>query len=160
MDKWDKLISEFEVSVENLKTRIRTEPEVKDILMNRIPQRHLEHVDFMTITSLEELEQMMRRPGVQALAIKSRKHVLIVGMPDITVPHETGHQVFWHSQYSKVRHVDEIYDVSLKTGKGFVSEYSKVSIDEFFAECYRVYLENPAFLKARNPKMWAVMEKL
>ena len=80
-----------------------------------------------------------------------------------TVVHELGHTIFSDTRDTPtwvVAHIRNAYNKAVETEEGFVSKYSTVNHEEFFAECYRQYIVNTDLLERTNPEMFELMEIL
>lgn len=75
------------------------------------------------------------------------------------VTHEFGHAVMKKLPQSAINVVNRSFNASKRSGLGFVSEYSKTNVGEYFAEAYRAYHTTPAILKAKNEPLFNLLNK-
>ena len=80
-----------------------------------------------------------------------------------TIVHELAHTIFSDTTDTPTwvtAHIRNAYNKAVETEKGFVSKYSTVNHEEFFAECYRQYIVNTDLLERTNPEMFELLEIL
>ena len=145
MDKKLKVVGRNQADARALRSTLK---QIKDA---KLPDSHL-----ATIRSIELNTAKARARGAIAYADGSNNIVLMGGLAKDNVVHEIGHTVF-KSKFLVGGGTDkfkiaDIYNASIKSGKGFVSGYARSNVDEFFAESYAAFSKDTvAFTKLNSP---------
>lgn len=127
----------------------------------KLPDSHLK-----TIKSVELNTSKAARKGGMAYCDAGNNIVLQGAVGPENIVHEIGHsfwnkRVFVPDKISTIKwDIADIYNASLKTGKGFVSPYARSNVDEFFAESYAAFAKDPKALTKLNPSMGKIMKQL
>lgn len=136
---------------------------MKELRSVRLPDSHLATVNRIDVnTTLLK----RRAPGSMAACDGSNNIVLASKVAQENITHEIGHafwnkRVFVPDKISKVKwDIADVFNASAKTGKGFVSSYARTNVDEFFAESYAAFAQNPAAFTKLNPSMGKILKGL
>ena len=85
--------------------------------------------------------------------------------PEILL-HEIGHSIY-HLKTTNFRlpnilvyGIERLYSIAKDYDEGFVSEYAKTNVKEFFAESYAVYIQDRANLLKRNQDLTEIMDDI
>lgn len=136
-----------------------------------LPLEHMQKIgkiDFVGVDYLVDIEDRFSEKPMKHVTgqCANGRYITIGKKGDYkTIIHEIGHTIH-KTQYGQrfpselQTKMNSIWRECKDTGKGFVSEYSKKNIGEFFAESYTVYMINKDNLAKRNPKMFALMEEV
>ncbi len=139
---------------------------VVNSISNYVPAK-----DLRTVTRVDVLDGTIFTPGFkpvhpgQAIAGQFNKGTNIIEIAAKqtvdanVVVHEFGHGVMnsWRGGGSTLK-VEKAFAKSKQKGLGFVSEYAKTNVDEYFAEAYRAYHVNPEILFAKNQPMYKLID--
>lgn len=132
---------------------------MKELRSVGLPDSHLATVNRIDVnTALLK----RRAPGSMASCDGANNIVLASKVAQENITHEIGH-AFWKKRVfiprdnTKYKILD-IFKASEKTGKGFVSSYAKMNVDEFFAESYAAFAKNPTAFTKLNPPMAKILK--
>jgi len=154
MNKKLKVTGKARGDIDGLRTTL------KELKAANLPDSHLK-----TIRSIElNTAKVQRVKGAMAYCDGGNNIVLAGKIGHENIIHEIGHAVFKGKiqiprDPQKYRLMD-IFEASVKSGKGFVSAYARTDVDEFFAECYAAFAKDPKGLTKLNPSMGKFLKGL
>lgn len=131
----------------------------KELRSVKLPDSHL-----ATVRNIEcNTAKVQKVQGAMAYCDGGNNIYLASKVAQENVTHEIGHAVFQRKilirgNEDKWKFAD-IFNSSTKTGKGFVSEYAKSNVDEFFAESYAAFAKDPAKFTKLNKPMANMLKK-
>jgi len=132
---------------------------LKELRSVKLPDSHL-----ATVRNIEcNTAKVQKVQGAMAYCDGGNNIYLASKVAQENVTHEIGHAVFQRKilirgNEDKWKFAD-IFNSSTKTGKGFVSEYAKSNVDEFFAESYAAFAKDSAKFTKLNKPMANMLKK-
>lgn len=159
----DNLVDKrFKVSGKSAADKDGYAPTLKALSDAKLPDSHLKAIGSIEINSAK----VQRVRGAMAYCDSGGNIVVTGPVGKDNIVHEVGHSI-WNKRIkvpdkiSTLKYdIADVYNATLKTGKGFVSDYAKSDIDEFFAESYTAYAKDPKALTKLNPAMGKVLKEI
>lgn len=148
-----------------------TDQEVKTYLKDNFPERHVNNVTMETVIYQDryigdkkgtELGYWQERQLVKGFNVSDKEIIINRQFPEgsidktamkETIAHEVGHQVYFKCLDASDRKDWENISGDRPADK-CVSAYSKKSPEEDFAECYRVFIQQPETLKETDSQKY------
>lgn len=144
--------------------------QAKWVMENKIPQKHLGYVSSVRVdqevVDRFNAEYPNSTPaefgGLAGGYYEDSVQRIVLGKDlGMMVDHEIAHAVYARGTNAMERLETGIaYKASKETGKGFVSEYAKTNIGEYFAESYAAYSRAPRKFAKLNPVMGKILKRL
>ena len=141
---------------------------ISSLVRTKIP---LSHIKDASIILQYDLPKMKNKFGVdispaglyefETGIISYSFWTFLMGRSVSGLIHEIGHHV-WEIKVSQSQKkiVKLLYQRSKKTGNGFVSNYAKSNINEYFAESYRAYIRDPKKFGIKNAPLAKIIRSL
>lgn len=147
--------------------------EVKGILKELIPSRHLEGCPSITCNPNHPLWAKAPEAGgayselTHGIILPGREAIEAMGESEISIIfHEIGHnahRILRETNPQAAVQWSQLHQNALNeydnSGFGFVSDYAQANDAEDFAESYKTYIENPMLLEFMSPEKYEFMEQ-